>query len=149
MKKWFALTCPVCGFRYPLKKFGPMMNPIQYPLQLVTGGGRAKGFRVLEYIPWSTLPSLARTEAWNSLLYLYNRLGAAYDLFYETLGFLSPRMKTLLESSYAVAYQPNPLENYSNVYDATNTAQDVADAYADDDISGAYSTSLFLASTWV
>jgi len=58
------------------------MKPILYPAQIVTGGGRAKGFRVVKYLPWSTLPTFRQTDVWNSLLGLYNRLGAAYDHFY-------------------------------------------------------------------
>ena len=115
------------------------MRAIAYPLQIVTGGGRAKGFRVVEYLPWSRLKSFARTEAWNSILCLYNRLGAAYDLFYETLGFMSPKMKMLFQSSYAAAYQPNPFENYADAYGAASISQDIVDSYTKDDISDAYS----------
>jgi len=148
LKTWLSLTCPVCGFRYPLTRFKPEVSAIAYPLQIVTGGGRAKGFRVVEYLPWSSLPSFARTETWNSILCLYNRLGAAYDLFYETLGFLSPKMRMLLQSSYAAAYQPNPLDNYAPAYGAASMAQDIVDAYTKDDISDAYSANILSAPNW-
>lgn len=148
MKEWLAISCPCCGWRFSLRKFGPSMKPIEYPLQIVAGGGRAKGFRVVKYLPWSSLPSFAGTETWNSILCLYNRLGAAYDLFYETLGFMSPKMRMLLQSSYAAAYQPNPLDNYSAAYGAASMSQDIVESYTGDDISDAYSTSPLSASNW-
>ena len=148
MKTWYAFTCCICGFRHPITRFTAKLQPIVFPVQLVTGGGRAKGFRVVKYLPWSSLPSFARTETWNSILCLYNRLGAAYDLFYETLGFMSPKMRMLLQSSYAVAYQPNPLDNYSAAYGAASMSQGIVESYTRDDISDAYSESLSSASNW-
>lgn len=141
MKRWFALTCPVCGFRYPLKKFKPVMQPIQYPAQIVTGGGRAKGFTVVKYLPWSTLPTLRQTDLWNSLLCLYNRLGAAYDRFYQVLGFLSPKMKTLLEElqrSYAASYRTSPFPEYARVYASMESLQNIAQPCCEDDYPEAY-----------
>ena len=129
MKRWFALTCPVCGFRYPPSKFTSAMYPILYPIQLVTGGGRAKGFSVLKYLPWSTLPALKQTDVWNSLLSLYSRLGAAYDNFYEVLGLLSPKMKTLLQGlrhSYEDSYRIEP-SRYSMLY--SRSLPDITEPY--------------------
>jgi hypothetical protein len=141
MKQWFSLTCPVCGFRYPLKKFKPSMKPIHYPLQVVTGGGRAKGFKVLEYLPWASLPTLTQTDIRTSLLCLYDRLGAAYDHFYETLGFMSPKMNALLQAlrgSYANVYRASPYENYHKVFSPIDSAKDIVESYSDDDYSRVY-----------
>jgi hypothetical protein len=141
MKKWLALTCPVCGFRYPLTKFKPAMESIAYPVQIVTGGGRAKGFTVEEYLPWSTLPTLRQTNAWNSLLCLYDRLGAAYDHFYQVLGFLSPEVKKLLQElrgSYADAYRTNRFPDYVNAYTPTELPEDIVEPYSRDDYPDAY-----------
>ena len=141
MKQWHALTCPVCGFRFPLKKFNPTIKPILYPIQIVTGGGRAKGFRVVEYLPWSTLPTLRHTDVWNSLLCLYTRLGVAYDHFYHVLGFLSPKMKMLLQElkkSYTHSYRTTPFPEYAGVYASTKTSQDIMEPYCKDDYPEAY-----------
>ncbi len=141
MKKWLNLTCPVCGFRYPLTKFKPKMSAIVYPLQIVTGGGRAKGFKVEKYLPWSTLPKLRQTNAWNSLLCLYNRLGAAYDQYYLTLGFLSPEIKKILQAlqgSYPDAYRTSKFQEYAHAYASTQPAQDIVDAYSAFDYPEAY-----------
>jgi hypothetical protein len=115
------MTCPVCGFRHSLSKFKMEMNAIEYPLARVTGGGRGKGFRVQEYLPWSTLPSLRQTETWNNLLGLYSRLASAYDNFFNVLGFLSPGIRKLLNERYqpySYVYQANPLPDYADAYDA-------------------------------
>lgn len=141
LKTWFALTCPICGFRYPLRKFNPAMKPIVYPVQVVTGGGRAKGFRVAEYLPWTSLPTLKNTNAWNSILSLYNRLGAAYDNFYQVLGFLSPEIKRLLRESqktYTDAYRAHTFPEYAQAYHSTQSIQDVADPYGEDDYPRTY-----------
>jgi len=146
LKKWFALTCPVCGFRFPLKKFNSSIKPIVYPVQVVTGGGRAKGFRVAKYLPWETLPTLRQTDVWSSLLCLYDRLGAAYDHFYEVLGFLSPNMKTLLQElqkSYVNSYRTSPLPEYAQVFGSMGSSQDIAAPYCEDDYPEAYSRLLF------
>lgn len=135
MKQWFSLTCPVCGFRFPLNKFNPTMEPILYPVQIVTGGGRAKGFRVVKYLPWSTLPKLRQTDLWNSLLCLYNRLGAAYDRFYEVLGLLSPKMKTLLQKlqrTYTDSYRTSPFQEYARVYASSQLLPDIVEPYCED-----------------
>jgi len=140
MKRWFALTCPVCGFRHSPKKFKPAMNSILYPVQIVTGGGRAKGFRVEKYLPWSTLPNLRQTNVWNSILCLYNRLGAAYDFFYETLGFLSPKIRTLIERlqrSYSGSYLRSPFPEYEKIYMSTGSLQ-YTEPYLQDDYPEAY-----------
>jgi hypothetical protein len=141
MKHWFSLTCPVCGFRYPLKKFTPAMKPITYPVQIVTGGGRAKGFKVEKYLPWLTLPTLKQTNAWNSLLCLYNRLGVAYDHFYQVLGFLSPEIRRLLQESqrsYADTYQTNLFPEYGKAYALTEISENIAEPYSDADYPEAY-----------
>lgn len=139
--QWYALTCPVCGFRFPTKKFCPTMKPIVYPVQIVSGGGRAKGFKVMKYLPWSTLATLQQTDAWVSVLCLYERLGSAYDRFYETLGFLSPQMKKLLQElqrPYGGSYSTSQFPDYSNVYSTTDLSEKVTDAYPDVDYSGVY-----------
>lgn len=140
MRKWYALTCPVCGFRFQPSKFNPTVKPIRYPVQIVTGGGRAKGFKVVEYLPWSTLPALMKSNLYNSLQCVYDRLAAASDKFYETLGFLSPRMKLLIEElqkSYPDSYIISPFQNYARTY---AVQQDITDAYAkQDDYSKVYS----------
>jgi hypothetical protein len=141
LKTWLALTCPVCGFRYSPKKFSPPMKPITFPVQIVTGGGRAKGFRVAEYLPWSMLPTLKQTLAWNSVLSLYDRLGAAYDHFYQELGFLSPEISRILrelQKSYADAYEANSIHDYSYAYTKTRSLPDIAESYIEDDYSKAY-----------
>jgi hypothetical protein len=141
LKRWFSLTCPVCGFRYTLKKFKPQMQPIAYPVAIMSGGGRRKGFAVEQYVPWKALPTLKPTGAWNSLLYLYDRLGAAYDHFYEILDFLSPEIKKLLQEpqrSYAYAYRTNPLSEYAHAYASTQSLEDIAEPYDEADYLGAY-----------
>lgn len=141
LKKWYSLSCPVCGFRFPLKKFNPAIEPIDFPAQIVTGGGRAKGFKVVKYLPWSTLPTLKQTDAWNSLLCLYNRLGAAYDHFYQVLGFLSPKIKTLLQQlqrSYVDSYRTSPLSEYVRVYASMGSLHDIVAPYGEDDYPEAY-----------
>lgn len=145
MKQWFALTCPVCGFRFPLKKFKPAMKPILYPVQIVTGGGRAKGFKVLKYLPWSMLPKLKQKVVWNSILCLYDRLAAAYDYYYEVLGFLSPQIKTLLQQlqrSYVESYQTNPFAQYPQAYTRARSLQNIFESYDEDDYPEAYTQTL-------
>ena len=92
MKTWYAITCPVCRFRHSLRKFTRTTEPIAYPAQLVTGGGRGSGFHVVRYLPWSSISSLrGEPEVWRAINCEYLRLASAYDLFYDNLGFLSPR----------------------------------------------------------
>jgi hypothetical protein len=94
---WFMLTCPVCYLRHPLSRYTRRLEPVAYPAQLVTGGGYASGFHVVQYIPWSAISSLRdNPEVWRALNCEYVLLAAAYDRFYEKFGFLSPRMKKLL-----------------------------------------------------
>jgi hypothetical protein len=117
------------------------MKPILYPLQLVTGGGRAKGFKVARYLPWSTLPTLKQTYAWSSIVALYGRLASAYDNFYQTLGFLSPeiqRMLRELQRSYADVYGAKPLSDYARIYATPTSSSDIASAYSGDDYSKVY-----------
>jgi len=99
MKSWFAVTCTVCGFRFPLRRFTSALTPIAYPAQLVTGGGRGSGFRVLEYLPWSKIGDLkGNPEVWRALNCEYLRLSSAYDNFHHYLGFLSPSMSEAIAS---------------------------------------------------
>jgi predicted choloylglycine hydrolase len=117
------------------------MKPIVYPVQIVTGGGRAKGFTVEKYLPWSTLPTLKQTNTWNSLLCLYDRLGAAYDNFYQVLGFLSPEMKKVmkeLQTSYEDTYRTSLFPEYARVYAPTQSHQDIAEPYGEDDYPRTY-----------
>jgi len=99
MKIWYALTCPICRLRHSLRRFVDNLEPITYPAQLVTGGGRASGFHVIQYLPWSTLTSPYRNpELWRAVNCEYIRLAGAYDQFYECLGFLSPQIRELLQT---------------------------------------------------
>jgi len=83
-----------------------------------------------------------QTDVWNSLLCLYNRLGAAYDNFYEVLGFLSPKMKSFLQGlqhSYEDCYRIEP-SHYSALY---AKSLDMAEPYhVDSDYPEAYLLSL-------
>jgi hypothetical protein len=124
-----------------LQKFRPALKPILYPVQVVTGGGRAKGFRVEKYLPWTTLPTLKQTNTWNSLLCLYGRLATAYDHFYQVLGFLSPEMQKMLQElqkPYSSAYQTSPFADYPGAYTTTESSMDVADAYQESSYADAY-----------
>lgn len=100
LKKWTCLSCVVCGFRYSPRRFirNPL-EPIRFPAQTVTGGGRAKGFHVERYTPWSEVTSLKeQPEVWRALNCEYVRLSFAYDAFYDHLHFLSPRMLEIIDS---------------------------------------------------
>jgi hypothetical protein len=114
------------------------MRTILYPLQVVTGGGRARGFRVEKYLPWENLLELqAKTEVWDAIECLYRRLAAAYDHFYEVCGFLSPLMTELigeLRRSYADSYLIS--QAYTPAYNPISS--NIAKAYADVDYSDAY-----------
>jgi hypothetical protein len=137
--KWLVLNCPLCGFRFPLRKFAGTLKPILFPLGFASSRGRARGFATIERLPWSALPSLQNTDAWNSVLNLYGRLAAAYDHFYITCGFMSPRMTALAEElrkSYADSYLTNPFPQYAQAY--PTTCSDIAEAYTDTDYSKAY-----------
>jgi len=141
MTTWITLTCPVCGWRHTLKKFNSTMNPILYPAQIVTGGGRARGFKVAEYLPWSALPQLNRTYVGSSIRSLYSRLAAAYDRFYEVLGFMSPKMRMLLQvhqRSYANSYRTTYLDNYAKAFNLDSSPA-ITESYDEDDYSKAYS----------
>lgn len=116
------------------------MKPILYPVQLFSSLGRAKGFKIQEYLPWSALPTLKQTSAWNSLLSLYGRLSLGYDHFYQELGFLSPEMQKLinqLQKSYADAYRTNPLSEYTEAY-APKLPNDIVEPYSKADYPAAY-----------
>jgi len=109
-----------------------------YPAQIVTGGGRGKGFTVLKYLPWCELPTLKHTEVWDGVVHLYDRLGSAYDYFYQFLGFLSPRMKALLQElqkTYVDSYRDAPLSQYIEPY---TPVQDMAEAYRELNYPEAY-----------
>jgi len=117
------------------------MKSIIYPVQIVTGGGRAKGFRVEKFLPWSSLPTLKQTEVWNSLLFLYDRLGAAYDRFFQVLGFLSPEIKKILhelQKSYPDSYQTSPFSEYARVYGSMESAEDIVKPHCETDYPEAY-----------
>ena len=119
------------------------MKPIEYPVQIVTGGGRARGFKVAKYLSWSDLPRLEGTDVWQSLLFLYDRLATGYDHYYDILGFMSPKMKALLQTlqgSYANSYRTNPYENYHKAFGTD--FRDIAEAYAETDYSRAYTNTL-------
>lgn len=139
MTSWLSATCPVCGFRHPPKKFSPQLRPIDFPFQIVTGGGRASGFKVQQYLPWSGLPAMKKTEAWNSVLSIYGRPSAAYDNYYDFLGFLSPRMRALLQQykPYAEIYGVTSTPEYSDVY-SNATPNDFAESYNHIDYTDAY-----------
>ena len=133
LKRWYSLTCPICGFRFSLQKFRPALKPILYPVQVVTGGGRARGFRVEKYLPWSTLPALKHVNAWNSLLCLYGRLADAYDHFYQVLGFLSPEMRRIpqeFQKPYAGAYRTSLLSEYVQAFASKDLLHDVVEPYS-------------------
>ncbi len=99
MKTWFALTCPVCGFRYPLRKFTADLTPINYPVQVVCGGGYRRGFTVARRITWADLRSLDQTsDLMRAINCEYRRLAEAFDNFHFYLGYLSPAMKALVEN---------------------------------------------------
>jgi len=117
------------------------MKPILYPLQIVSGGGRARGFRVMKYLPWSTLPTFRQTDVWKNILCLYSRLAIAYDHFYRTLGFLSPEIKSLLEElqkSYVDSYQSGRTPEYARTYASMESLEDIAETYSEDDYPQAY-----------
>jgi hypothetical protein len=76
------------------------------------------------------LPTLKHTNAWNNLLAMYDRLAASYDNFYETLGFLSPKIKILIQerqTSYAHAYLASVVSDYVKAYKTSSS--DIVDAY--------------------
>lgn len=82
---------------------------------------------------------MKKTEAWNSILSIYSRLSAAYDNYYESLGFLSPKMRTLLRQpqSYADIYSVNTTPEYSGIY-TNSTLNDFAEPYDHADYADAY-----------
>ena len=136
VKTWICLTCPVCSFRFPLRKFNKS-KPIDYPAQIVSGGGRAKGFKVLKYMSWATLPTLRHTDAFPSILNMYAKLGTAYDHFYEVFGFLSPQIRALLSASqkpYTHAYPANRFSEYSRTY-ASEKTLNIGEPYSGEDYS--------------
>lgn len=117
------------------------MRSIVYPVQIVTGGGRAKGFRVAQYMPWPSLPTLKGTNAWESILCLYDRLGAAYDNFYQVLGFLSPEIKALLEGlqkPYTSAYLSDRTQGYASTYSSPKSPDAIAETFTEDNYPEAY-----------
>jgi len=143
-KRWFALTCPVCGFRFPPKKFNLTMKEILYPAAVISGGGRAKGFHVEQYVSWESLPKLRQFEIWNNLQCMYTRLGCAYDHFYRILGFLSPEIRRLvqqLQGGYTSAYLTSLFHEYSTSYGPIDKFDKVAEAYPADDYPTAYARS--------
>lgn len=87
------------------------------------------------------LTTLQRTDAWVSVLCLYERLACAYDRFYEVLGFLSPEMRKLLQEfqkPYGGSYSTSLFPDYGQVYSPTDSLQKIADSYPDVDYSEVY-----------
>ena len=82
---------------------------------------------------------MKKTEAWNSILSIYGRLSAAYDNYYDFLGFLSQRMRTLLQQykSYAEIYSATATPEYYDAY-ANTTPNDFAKSYNHADYTDAY-----------
>jgi hypothetical protein len=75
------------------------LEPVRFPAKTVTGGGRAKGFHVERYVPWSEISRLKeQPDVWRGLNCEYLRLSSAYDNFYYYLGFLSPSMSETIAS---------------------------------------------------
>jgi len=100
LKTWTDLTCLVCGFRFSPRRFiRNATAPVRFPGQIVTGGGRARGFHVIDYVPWSQIVKLkAQPDVWRALNCEYLRLSSAYDNFHHYLGFLSPSMSEVIDS---------------------------------------------------
>jgi hypothetical protein len=100
LKTWTNLTCLVCGFRFPPRRFiRDALDTIRSPAQIVTGGGRGKGFHVVRYIPWSDVATLKeQPDVWRALYSEHIRLASAFDNFHLYLGFLSPRMRQIIDS---------------------------------------------------
>jgi hypothetical protein len=120
------------------------MKPILYPVQLFSSLGRAKGFKIEEYLPWSALPTQKQTIAWNGILSLYARLAAAYDHFYQELGFLSPEIQRLvkqLQRTYTSVYLTDPLPQYAKAY-ISKQPNDIAKAYSKTNYPAAYANLL-------
>jgi len=87
------------------------------------------------------LPELKGTRAWNSIIVLYNRLGFAYDSFYRTLGWLSPEIDKMLKGiamTYADIYQRDMSTDYTRIYSATNSSDDIVASYSEGDYSQVY-----------
>ena len=67
-------------------------------MQMVCSGGRAKGFHVVQYVPWSELSRfIDNAQVWRALNCEYIRLASAYDNFHYYLHFLSPRMQAIID----------------------------------------------------
>jgi hypothetical protein len=83
---------------------------------------------------------LKQTKTWTNVLFLYDRLGSAYDQFFEVLGFLSPQMKALLlaSGSYAHAYRTSQSSIYSGIYASQDSLNNV-EPYSEEDYSKVYS----------
>ncbi|HYY91581.1 MAG TPA: hypothetical protein VE955_06295 [Candidatus Dormibacteraeota bacterium] len=100
MREWTTLTCLLCRFRHSPRRFiKDPLTTVDYPAAIVTGGGRGVGFRVLRYLPWSGLRVLEQDpEAWRAINCEYAQLANAHDMFYETFGYLSPRVRQIIDS---------------------------------------------------
>ena len=137
----------VPSLRFPSSIKEVQFSNEAYPLSSSNCDWRRTSKRISSSeIPALVNPSHVQTDVWSSILCLYNRLGAAYDHFYQVLGFLSPNMKTLLQElqkSYANSYQTSPLPEYAQVYASTGSSQNIATPYCGDDYPEAYSRLLF------
>jgi hypothetical protein len=92
-------------------------------------------------MPWPSLPTLKGTNAWKSILCLYDRLGAAYDNFYQVLGFLSPEIKALLEGlqkPYTSAYLSDRTQGYASAYPSLKSPDTIAETFGEDGYPEAY-----------
>jgi hypothetical protein len=124
--EWWSFLCPVCGFQHLPRRFKPEMKPILYPARIMTGGGRARGFKVVRQLPWKDLAELRTdTSLWSSVQSLYTRLAYGFDMFFLHLGYLSPGMVKLLQKAQS---------SYADIY-LTNTVADIGQAYSPVDLS--------------
>lgn len=100
MKQCVNLSCVTCGFRFwPETVIKKSLKTIDHPIQIVCSAGRAKGFRVVQYVPWSELSRFRdNVQVWRAVNCEYIRLASAYDNFHLHLGFLSPRILEIMES---------------------------------------------------
>jgi hypothetical protein len=115
----------LCGFRFSPRKFTKSIQPIRFPAQVVTGGGRGRGFHVVQHIPWTEIAKLKMdTQIWNALNCEYVRLASAYDSFYDYLGFLSPRIRDLVGALNAEIFRLRALRaDLMNQLDRSHLSQ--------------------------
>jgi hypothetical protein len=99
MKECFNVSCFGCGFRFwPETVIKKSLKTIDYPIQMVCSAGRARGFRVIRYVPWSELSTFRdNLQVWRAINCEYMRLAYAYDNFHHYLHFVSPRMQSIID----------------------------------------------------